>query len=261
MATVQGYGVRRRRFRTVLAAPASLLLVAGSLTGCSLLNSETDPKAIVIPSTDALSTEVPSSTPRSSTSRTADSTELPPGDSYEYVIDNAPRLSNSGFRTGSSTPTGDREDNLAGFHFATPDRSIRCSVGTTDDDVLACVGDKVRGRPGPPPGSPDGCDWKTSYVILSSDDVQAGACSNLYPVMYRSMMVPFGSAVHIDRFSCLSDFSGLYCLESSSGNGFSITSAGYQEIHGDDRAPKSMRPDSGTTTSSAKRPSTVVPSR
>lgn len=261
---MQEYGSRTAVLRMVLCAVIAVPALTLSLGGCALLDTEAKPKEIVIPGTDEQSTETaPQSISTSSVSRTPDSADAPPSDSYEYLIKNAPRLSNSGFRTGSSSATGDREDNLSGFHFSTPDRTVRCSVASADNDALACVGERVRGRSGPPPGTPAGCDWQRDYVILNSDDVRSGACANLYPVKYRSMIVPFGSALHIDRFACLNDFSGLYCLESSSDKGFSITRSGYEEISGQDRAPKSMRGNSDATSSSSSpnRRSGTVPSR
>lgn len=244
---MQGYGPAGRRIGTGLARSAAVLtgvLLLVGTAGCSLLTEEGRPTAIEIPGTDALITEsavpTPSTSSRSTGSRSNRPSApytVPAGDSYAGVVGSAPRVGVSAFHIGATTPAGERVEGVSGVHFSTPDRTVRCSTGNSGDRALACVSDAIHGRPAPGPGTPDGCTWQPDLVVLSADRVAAGACANLYPVLYRSHILEYGSTISAGDFSCLSDPDGLYCLESRSGKGFEITRTGYSEIHGDDRAP------------------------
>ncbi|MFT3714477.1 MAG: hypothetical protein QM774_00620 [Gordonia sp. (in: high G+C Gram-positive bacteria)] len=236
MATVQGYGSITRR----VAAAGLGVLAAVSLSACSLLSDPQASRPIVIPGTDELQTETPtSSIAPASKSREAISTAptIPPRDSLARAIEDATRVSTSGFHVGSEKADDAREEGISGVHFSTPDRAVRCSTDLSPSGSLACVSDRVRGPDSAPASAPAGCDWDGHEVLLNSDGITQGACTNQYPVMYRSTILDFGSAITVSRYSCLSDPEALYCLESGTDRGFAITRNGFSEIHGDDRAP------------------------
>ncbi|WP_440714215.1 hypothetical protein [Gordonia sp. FQ] len=247
-----GYGFARK-----VAAAALGGAVLFTVTGCGLLGDDGGkPAAIVIPSKDALTTESspPTLSESTSVSRPQRSYTIAPGDSYRAVIDDAPHVGVGDFHLGATTPTGDRADNLSGVHFSTPDRSVVCSTGNNGADALVCSSSEVRGTATPPAGTPAGCDWSRDLVVLNSDSLSAGACANLYPVLYRSHILEFGTALSADSFSCLSDVDGLYCLESASDRGFALTRSGYREIQGNDRAPVALRGTASSTDTTSPSP-------
>ncbi len=260
---MQGYGSSGRSLGTGPARSAALaagLALVFAAAGCGLLTEEGRPTAIEIPGTDALITESAAPTTTTTTSRREDrespSYTVPAGDSYAGVIGSAPRVGVSSFHIGATSPAGERVDGVSGVHFSTPDRAVRCSTGNAGTRSLACAGDAIGGRPSPGPGTPDGCTWQRDLLVLSADGPAAGACANLYPVLYRSHILEYGSAISAGDFSCLSDVDGLYCLESRSGNGFAITRSGYSDIHADDRVSPQL---SGGSASSAPPRTSIEP--
>ncbi|WP_341257121.1 MULTISPECIES: hypothetical protein [Gordonia] len=253
---MQGYGSRGAIVSAALFGALSV-----TLSGCSLLSENAGPNRIVIPSTDELSTETkPASISATAASRSNDNT-VPSEWSYERVIKGAPRVSNSDFHEGATTEDGERQD-VSGYHFSSSDRSIRCSTGNNGADALVCFSDDVEGPLQAPAGEDAACKWDRNLVVLSGEGVSEGGCSNRYPVLYRTPTIAPGSAITIDRFACLSDAEGLYCVESGSGSGFSVTSDGFTSIRAADRAPESL---TGVTDQSSESPSasssTVVPTR
>ena len=237
--------------------------VALVLSSCSMLAIDPPPSKIVIPETDARVTESPASSlapTTASRSLEADDGELPPW-SYERVIKAAPRSSNSRFQTGAASASGERSE-VSGYHFSTEDRGVRCSTGNNGADALVCVGTDVKG-PKKRPATEDGaCDWKADYVVLDGNGAKAGACANSYPVLFRSQILGSGKSITIDRFACLSDNDDLYCIDSASGAGFAVTSAGFKEIKAEDRAPRSLlglAPQSPSSTPNTSDSSPVVP--
>ncbi|WP_161897289.1 hypothetical protein [Gordonia spumicola] len=251
---MQGYGPRG-----AIVGVALLGVLAAALSGCGLLSENGAPDRIVIPATDQLSTESKPATISASVGARTSDNSVPSEWSYERVIKSAPRVSNSDFQEGATSQDGDRED-VSGYHFSSADRSVRCSTGNNGAQALACVSDSTIGPASPPADEDPGCTWDRHLVVLSSDGVRAGGCSNRYSVLYRSHTVAPGSAITVDRFACLSETDGLYCVESSSGSGFSITPKGYKELRAADRAPESLTgvTDESSTPNSS---SSVVPTR
>jgi hypothetical protein len=92
----------------------------------------------------------------------------------------------------------------------------------------------------PPPDTPTTCQWAGNLVTLDSDGAEDGACSNRYPVLYRSSIVDYGYTISVSRFSCLVEVSGVFCLESRSKSGFALTPTGYRAIEAADRAPAAL---------------------
>lgn len=246
-----------RRRRTLVAATAALTVLAA--TACGVLDDQSGPPSIDIPSTNALITETPPSSlpPTTPTGTTERSYTVAADDSYERAISSAPRVGVSSFHIGATTATGERMTELSGVHFSTPDRGVRCSTGNNGSGALVCTGEQIRGPATARPNSPEGCDWEANLAVLNSDGAASGGCANLYPVLYRSHILEYGTTVVTGSFSCLSDISGLYCLDSGSNEGYAITRQGYQEIHSDDRAPADIVNASASTrrSSSAPRPS------
>ncbi|WOC13283.1 hypothetical protein MP11Mi_23840 [Gordonia sp. MP11Mi] len=250
---MQGYGPRGG-----IAAIALLGLL--TLSGCGLLTDQGTPDRIVIPSADELSTETkPSTLSATPTTARSDSNDVPSEWSYERVIKSAPRVSNSEFQIGASTADGSRED-VSGYHFTSADREIRCSTGNNGANTLACTSDEVKGPTSPPASEDEGCSWNREVAVLSGDGVSEGACDNRYSVLFRSRSIPSGSTISVARFACLSQDSGLYCIESDGGSGFALTDDGFTEIRADERAPESL---TGVESETAPSTSTsrVVPTR
>ncbi|MCF8610125.1 hypothetical protein L5G28_08130 [Gordonia sp. HY285] len=245
---MQGYGPRGG-----VAAIALLGLL--TLSGCGLLTDQGTPDRIVIPSTDDLSTETkPSTLSATSTTERSHSNDVPSEWSYERVIKSAPRVSNSEYQIGASTADGSRED-VSGYHFTSADREIRCSTGNNGANALTCASDEVNGPANPPANEDAGCSWDRDLAVLSGDGVSRGACDNRYSVLFRSRSIPSGSTISVARFACLSQDSGLYCVESDSGSGFALTDDGFSEIRADERAPESLtgvESESSSSTSASR---------
>ncbi|GAA3958183.1 hypothetical protein GCM10022231_17010 [Gordonia caeni] len=265
---MQGYGFPRQRPTTGPTAPAvrrgALAAVTAlavlTTSACGLLESQNGPAAIVIPSTNALITESPPSSlpPTSTTSKARSSYTAPAEDSYKRAVSSAPRVGVSSFHIGATTQTGERMNDVSGVHFSTPDRNVRCSTGNNGSGALVCAGEQIRGPRTARSNTPEGCDWKADLAVLNSEGIATGGCANLYPVLYRSHILEYGTTIVTGSFSCLSDVTGLFCLDSASDAGFAISREGYQEIHSDDRAPSEILGGSESTRSSS---SAAVPSR
>lgn len=242
---MQGYGFGWRRCVGALAAVAAGALVLGAATGCSLLADEGKPTAINIPTTDALLTEseTPSVLTTASRNNSTTSYAVAAGDSYRHAIESATRVGVGNFHRGASTETGERVDGVSGVHFSTPDRAIRCSTGNNSSRALACASASIQG-PKSGANTPAGCEWQPRLAVLGPDGIDVGACANLYPVLYRSSILEYGSSISAGDYSCLNDADALYCLDSDSGKGFSIGRAGVTDFRGDDRAPASLRGNS-----------------
>lgn len=271
---MQGYGNRPRRpvpvprprpphFGRVICASFATVTIAAivTITGCSL-PTDTTPSRIVIPPTDELSTltEVESSSTTSTTGE--DTAQNLPDWTIGRVVALAPRVDNSRFHQGSVTADSPLQDS-SGFHFSTPDRSVNCSTGTNGRSSLACrINDGVDSGPSrrreAPSTASASCDWAPDYAILSSDGPQHGACANRYPVLYRSSIVDFGHTISISRFSCLIETIGMFCLESRSKSGFSVTDGGYRTIYAADRAPEDLVALSPEETGESARSATTI---
>ncbi|ACY22603.1 hypothetical protein Gbro_3405 [Gordonia bronchialis DSM 43247] len=257
---MQGYGhpSGRRRLRpTVAARFLGACVGAGlALSACGL-STGTDPSRIVLPPTDELSTETeaPSTTSTTTTSREERAANLPNW-TIGRIVSLAPRVENSRFHQGAVTEGSALED-TSGFHFSTPDGAAQCSTGTNGMATLACRinGDPAGSRPS---DAPSNCDWAGNLVTLDSDGPEHGACANEYPVLYRSTIVDYGHTISISRFSCLVETAGMFCLESRSQSGFSVTTTGYHTIFAADRAPESLVGLSDDTSSSPSDDSTTT---
>lgn len=251
---MQGYGPRG-------AVAATALFGVLVLAGCGLLTDQGTPDRIVIPSTDELSTETkPSTLSATSPGERSDSNDIPSEWSYERVIKSAPRVSNSEFQVGASDEDGNRED-VSGYHFTSADREIRCSTGNNGANALICTSDEVKGPANPPSTEDPGCAWDRELVVLSGDGASEGGCGNRFSVLFRSRSIPSGSAIAVGRFACLSQDTGLYCVESGSGSGFSLTDKGFNEINADGRAPESLTGVETESSTSSSSPSRVVSTR
>ncbi|WP_132991902.1 hypothetical protein [Gordonia zhaorongruii] len=251
---MQGYGSRRRSVFVALIG-----VIAAVLGGCSVLGA-TDPDRIVIPSTESLSVQSkPSTLSSTSMTRGRDADSSPSKWSFERIIKSAPRVSNSEYQVGASAADDDRED-VSGYHFSTPDREVRCSAGNSGGDSLVCTSDAVKGPARAPAKMDPGCRWDRKLAVLTSEGVSEGGCSNRYSVLHRSRVIDPGSAIVVNRFACLSDSSGLYCVESGADAGFALTKRGFNEIKASDRAPRSLTGSDTDSTDSESR-SSVAPTR
>ncbi|WP_157851059.1 hypothetical protein [Gordonia phthalatica] len=224
-----------------------------------MLNIDAPPSKIVIPGTDAPLTESPSSSlaPTTATRTLGDDEETASPWSYERVIKAAPRVSNSRFQIGATSASGERSD-VSGYHFSNEDRTLRCSTGTNGADALVCVGTNVKGAKRPPKEG-SACDWKADFVVLDANGPQEGACANSYPVLFRSRILSSGQSLSFGSFACLADNDDVYCIESSSSQGFVVTSAGFKAINAKDRAPQSLLGFSSETPSSTPNTSDSSP--
>ncbi|MBB4137458.1 hypothetical protein [Gordonia humi] len=245
-----GYGLRKATLGIALLTAAAPF----ALGGCAILTEDSSPNRIVIPSTDALSTETKPSTLAPTSTTRPESDGVPAQWSYERVIKSAPRVSNSQFQIGATTDHGARED-VSGYHFSSADREIRCSTGNDGTGALVCTSPEVKGPRQAPANEDSDCSWDRELAVLSGDGVTEGGCSNRHSVLFRSRSVPVGSAITVGRFACLSQRVGFYCVESGSSSGFALTDDGFDEIDASDRAPKSLTGvdvESTSTTSSSR---------
>lgn len=261
---MQGYGRRRARFLAVPAFAAAALL-AVAITSCGL-NTSTTPSSIVLPPTDNLSTE--SDYPSSSTtiatqSRTA--TFLPTG-TIGRAIATAPRADNSRYHQGSTTPRGPVIE-TSGFHFTSPDRAVSCSTEINVDAsrrALACRSNDGQSSAPRPARTPRSCVWAEDLVVLTAERAQQGGCENEHPVLYRSAIVDYGTTISVGRFSCLIDTPGIFCLQSDSQSGFSLSSKGFAPLNAADKAPGSLSNSAGiespiATTTEPEQPDNDTP--
>ncbi|MBD0859651.1 hypothetical protein IA539_00270 [Gordonia sp. zg691] len=253
---MQGYGnlpprpqcpPRRRppHFGRVICATIAIVAASVSITvaGCSL-PTDTQPSRIVIPPTDELSTVTETESASTPSTSGTDTAQNLPDWTIGRVVALAPRVDNSRFHQGSVTPDSPLQDS-SGFHFSIPDGTVNCSTGTNGSATLACRIDDDDDPDTSPSRSASSrasaaCDWAGDFATLSSEGPQRGACANRYPVLYRSSIVDFGHTISISRFSCLVETVGLFCLESRSKAGFSVTSGRYRTIYAADRAPESL---------------------
>ncbi|MFW0792473.1 hypothetical protein AAFP30_01550 [Gordonia sp. CPCC 205515] len=234
-------------------------VLGGGITACSL-SADTRPSEIVLPPTDVLSTESATET-TTSVSRapiSATAQNLPDW-TIGRVIALAPRVDNSRYRQGSVTPQS-RLRKTSGFHFSTPDRAVNCSTGANDPGTLSCRINSESSRGPRPRDTPTSCSWAPNLVTLNTDGPQHGACANQHPVLFRSSILAYRYTISVSRFSCLSDTTGLFCLESESNTGFAITPTGYRKIFAADRAPASLVgiPDAETTDPITATPTTAA---
>lgn len=234
---MQGYGPRRTRF---LAVPAlvGLVVIGVGVAGCGL-STDTRPSTIVVPPTDVLSTESQISTTSATAALESETPTALPSWTIGRVIAMAPRAANSRYRQGSTSP-GSPVRQTSGYHFSTPDRTVNCSTGDNDRNTLACRMENIETRAKRPSTLPSSCDWSESVVVLDSSGSRQGACTNEHPVLYRSAIVDYGDTISVGRFSCLVQTVGLYCLESRSRAGFSLTATGYAPLRASDRAPGAL---------------------
>lgn len=261
---MQGYGSRWSRRVSISLAAIGIVLLGAGVTACSLSGGN-GPSQIVLPPTDQLTTEsdVPStSTTTASITNTA--TELPDW-SIGRVVSLAPRADNSNYHDGATGSTDPLQE-TSGFHFSTPDRNLSCSTGTNGRATLACRINNAAANGTPPASESSTCQWAANLITLSADGPTHGACSNEYPVLYRSSIVDFGTTIAVGRFQCLVSPSGTYCLESTSDTGFAVTSTGYRKIYANERAPQSLlglddtdSTDAGGTPSDTDEPSNPAP--
>ena len=249
---MQGYGRRRARFLAVPAFVAAAVLGV-ALTSCGL-NTDTTPSSIVLPATDNLSTE--SDYPTTSTSIVTQSRTATflASDTIGRVIATAPRADNSRYHQGSTTPDGEVRD-TSGFHFTTPDKAVSCSTAINVEAsrrALTCRANDNQSSATRPARTPRSCVWAENLVVLTAERAQQGGCENEHTVLFRSAIVDDGMTISVGRFSCLSDSSGIYCLQSDSQSGFSLGTKGFALINAVDKAPVSLRAASenevGTTT-------------
>lgn len=77
-------------------------------------------------------------------------------------------------------------------------------------------------------------------MVLTADRAQQGGCQNEHPVLYRSAIVDYGTTISVGRFSCLIDTPGIYCLQSDSQSGFSLSTKGFAPLNAADKAPATL---------------------
>ncbi|MFT4044808.1 MAG: hypothetical protein QM673_16730 [Gordonia sp. (in: high G+C Gram-positive bacteria)] len=214
------------------------VVAATAFTGCGF-TIDTHPSSIVLPPTDALSTEstIPTTSVADSTAAYGDSTL--PSWTIGRLIGMAPRAANSRYHRGSVSARSSVED-TSGFHFSTPDHSVNCSTEIDDQPTLACRANNGQLRTRSQPGSRPSCTWTGEIILLTASGPQRGGCSNEHPVRYNSVAVDYGETISIGHFSCLVQTVGTFCLESHSQIGFSLTSTGYAPINAWDRAPATL---------------------
>lgn len=216
-----------RTIGMVVAAAAIMMVLAGCF-------AEDGPSTKDLPPTDELSTETAVSTPTTTRSTTANRSS---GLTLAASISAASRVDNSDYHKAAPTE-GSRIEDTSQFHFATSDGAVNCSTVDRDVPTLAC--DQTAADDGPTSGAtPEYCHYEAGYIVLT-DTVSQGTCADTPWVWTRGSVLPFGSTISIRNFQCLSDFSGLYCLNTRSGNGFALRDGAYRAITGADPAPAAL---------------------
>lgn len=252
---MQGYGPRSRLLFSAFAALAAVM----ALSSCGI-STDSNPSRIVIPPTNALSTMTEPESSTTTTTSTLDEREPNlPNWTIGRVVALAPRVENSRYHQGAVSEQAPLQD-TSGFHFSTPDGAVACSTGLNGGATLACRLNNETNPPARPSDQPSSCTWAGNYATLTSDGPEHGACTNEFEVLYRSSIVDYGHTIAISRFSCLVETSGIFCLESRSQSGFSVTATGYHTIFAADRAPESILGLSDDTTSETPR-NTTTPTR
>lgn len=218
----------KRTIGMVVAVSAAAMVLAGCF-------AEEGPSSRDLPPTDELSTETSVSTPTTTASTTVDRSSG--GLDIAAAISTAPRVDNSDYHEAASPKGGPVED-TSQFHFSTPDAAVNCSTVDRDVPTLAC--DRPNGSDGAKPtATPEYCDFEAGYVVLT-DNATEGACADTPWVLIKSTALPLGSTISIRNFQCLSDSSGLYCLNTRSDNGFALRDGAYRTISGSDPAPAAL---------------------
>jgi hypothetical protein len=212
-----------------MVAASGAMVVA--LCGCF---PEDGPSTRDLPPTDELSTETSVTTTSATRSTTA---EVSAGLTLAVAISTAPRVNNSDFHEAAPTENGRRED-TSQFHFSTPDGAVNCSTVDRNVPTLAC--DQPADEAAPTSSAtPEYCNWEAGYIVLTDTSIQ-GTCADTPWVWTRGSVLPFGSTISIRNFQCLSDFSGLYCLNTRSQNGFALRDGAYRSVSGADPAPAAL---------------------
>ena len=245
---MQGYKRRRATGRRVrIAGSVAMALVLATalacVNGCSIVADLATPyhsRTIVIPGTNALTTESSTATASAGPSDDGDTASGQWDDySYGHVVSVAPRADAQRYHRAAKSPDAPLTT-TSGFHFSSPDRGVQCSTGANGTGTLTCLSPHVKAAQRAPQGTPTTCKWNSEMVTLGPGAASAGACADLYPVLTRSAILPFGQTLAVGRFKCLNSVEGMYCLQSS-GSGFAITKSGFREIDAHDRAPRSIR--------------------
>lgn len=215
--------MRKRTIAMVVALGAAVVMLGGCFP-------EDGPSTKDIPPIDELSTETSVSTTTTTRSTTANRSS---GLTLSTAISTAPRVNNSDFH--EAAPDGGRLEDTSEFHFSTPDAAVNCSTVQRDVPTLACdvAGDNARAE------TRDYCNWEAGYIVLTDTSTQ-GTCADTPWVLTRGSVLPFGSTISVGTFQCLSDFSGLYCLNTRSDNGFALRDGAYRTISGADPAPAAL---------------------
>ncbi|MFT3900661.1 MAG: hypothetical protein QM728_10530 [Gordonia sp. (in: high G+C Gram-positive bacteria)] len=212
------------------------------LGGCTIVSELATPdesRTVVIPGTDVLTTEssVGATSIDPSAAEERDSSSGYWDDlSYGHIINVAPRANSDAYHRGAKTPQSPLAES-SGFHFSSPDRAVLCSTGASGTGTLACTSDRIDGAPAPPRGTPATCQWNPHLATLGPAGAAAGGCADLFPVLSRSTILPFGRTLAAGRFKCLNTVDGVFCLQSGD-TGFAITKDGYRAIRPDERAPR-----------------------
>lgn len=216
----------KRSIGMVVAVGATAMVLAGCF-------AEDGPSTKDLPPTDELSTETSVSTPVTTRSTTANRSS---GLTLAAAISTAPRVDNSEFHEAAPT-VGGRVEDTSQFHFSTPDGAVNCSTVDRDVATLAC--DQTTDDAPKPTATPEYCNYEAGYIVLT-DTASRGTCADTPWVWTQGSTLRYGSTISIRNFQCLSDFSGLYCLNTRSGNGFALRDGAYRSVSGADPAPAAL---------------------
>jgi hypothetical protein len=227
---------------------ASVVAVAAAATMLGGCFAEEGPTRTELPPTDELSTE--QSVPTTTTTTRNTTAARSQGLTLAAVISTAPRVDNSMYHQGAQTQDGRIED-TSQFHFVTADGKVNCSTVQRDRPTLAC--DPAPQPDGPPTtAARDYCNWQPDYIVLTDTPTQ-GTCADTPWVWVRGSVLPTGSTISVGNFQCLGDDSGLYCLNTRSGNGFALRDGDYRALSGADPAPAALTGATEETTSTSGR--------
>lgn len=199
------------RIRQVATCASIVVVLLGTISACA---NSTAPESRSPSATSADRAETEARTTRPSTV-----TALPPPDISEPFA-GARQADPGGYDMASfSNESGPLQRFPGSANFDTPSGNITCTWESTGDGPLRC---EISERTSSPPPRPADCDlsWATRYVELTSAGAQDGLCIGGIATPYRANVLPYGTALIVGQYGCLSEITGVTCRHLHTGRGF-----------------------------------------
>lgn len=199
------------RIRQVGACTSVVTITLGTISACAN-STAPGPRSPSTTSVDRAETE-------DRTTRPSTVTALPPSVPSEPFA-GARQADPRGYDMASFiNESGPLQRFPGSANFDTPSGNITCTWESTGDGPLRC---EISERSSTPPPRPADCDlsWATRYVELTSAGAQDGVCTGGIATPYRANVLPYGTALIVGQYGCLSEFTGVTCRHLPTGRGF-----------------------------------------